>query len=127
MTTTRALQQRIEAAIDHVFEQWRTGLGDQRPQTAITTAVLAEIAPELDALDALQAVARGYCPACGRGDAAPTVADWEQQKQRADQAEAALARVRRLAAEARAGAAWTANSNNIAGRIDNAIDQPTEH
>lgn len=35
-------------------------------------------------LAALRAVARGYCPACGRGDAAPTVADWEQQKQRAD-------------------------------------------
>jgi hypothetical protein len=33
----------------------------------------------------LRAVARGYCPACGRGDAAPTVDDWEQQKQRADQ------------------------------------------
>lgn len=40
-----------------------------------------------DALDALRAVARGYCPACGRGDAAPTVTDWEQQKQRADQAD----------------------------------------
>lgn len=41
-------------------------------------------------LAALRAVARGYCPACGRGDAAPTVADWEQQKQRADQAEELL-------------------------------------
>jgi uncharacterized Zn finger protein (UPF0148 family) len=40
-----------------------------------------------DQLDALQAVARGYCPTCGRGDAAPTVEDWEQQKQRADQVE----------------------------------------
>lgn len=39
-------------------------------------------------LAALRAVARGYCPACGRGDAAPTTDDWEQQKQRADQAEA---------------------------------------
>lgn len=38
-----------------------------------------------DQLAALRAVARGYCPACGRDDAAPTVADWEQQKQRADQ------------------------------------------
>lgn len=35
-------------------------------------------------LAALRQVSRGYCPACGRGDAAPTVADWEQQKQRAD-------------------------------------------
>lgn len=42
-------------------------------------------------LAALRQVARGYCPACGRGDCAPTVEDWEQQKQRADQAEAAHA------------------------------------
>ena len=41
-------------------------------------------------LAALRAVARGYCPACGRGDAAPTVQDWEQQKQRADQTEEIL-------------------------------------
>ncbi|GKQ35160.1 hypothetical protein [Streptomyces sp. A012304] len=38
-------------------------------------------------LAALRAVARGYCPACGRGDAAPTADDWEQQRQRADRAE----------------------------------------
>jgi hypothetical protein len=47
-------------------------------------------------LAALRQVARGYCPACGRGDAAPTVADWEQQKTRADRAEATLDRVRAL-------------------------------
>lgn len=44
-------------------------------------------------LDALRTVARGYCPACGRGDAAPTVTDWEQQKQRADQADGTVGRV----------------------------------
>jgi hypothetical protein len=44
-----------------------------------------------DRLEALRQVARGYCPACGRGDAAPTVADWEQQKTRASQAEELLA------------------------------------
>lgn len=44
-----------------------------------------------DQLDQLRAVARGYCPACGRGDAAPTVQDWEQQKQRGDEAETRLA------------------------------------
>lgn len=44
-----------------------------------------------DELAALRQVARGYCPACGRGGAAPTVEDWEWQKQRADQAVAALA------------------------------------
>lgn len=43
-----------------------------------------------DRLDALRQVARGYCPACGRGDAAPSVTDWEQQKQRADEAETRL-------------------------------------
>lgn len=45
----------------------------------------------LDAeLAALRQVARGYCHACGRGDAAPSVDDWEQQKQRADEAEGQL-------------------------------------
>lgn len=44
-----------------------------------------------DALATLRQVARGYCPDCGRGDAAPTVTDWEQQKQRADEAEGRLA------------------------------------
>lgn len=43
-----------------------------------------------DQLDALRAVARGYCPACGRGDAAPTVDDWEAERQRANE----LARIR---------------------------------
>jgi hypothetical protein len=36
-------------------------------------------------LAALRAVARGYCPHCGRGDAAPTTEDWEQQRDRAQQ------------------------------------------
>lgn len=34
-----------------------------------------------------------YCPHCGRGDCSPTADQWYEQKQRADQAEAALARV----------------------------------
>lgn len=45
-------------------------------------------------LDALRQVARGYCPACGRGDAAPTVEDWEQQRNRAEFYEAAANRMR---------------------------------
>ena len=57
----------------------------------IATAVKRAIQPELDSLAALRQVARGYCPECGRGDAAPTVADWEQQKQRANRAEAKIA------------------------------------
>jgi hypothetical protein len=41
-----------------------------------------------DELEALRAVARGYCPHCGRGDAAPTVDDWQRERDRAEQAEA---------------------------------------
>jgi hypothetical protein len=41
-----------------------------------------------DELDALRAISRGYCPECGRGDAAPTVEDWERERHRADEAEA---------------------------------------
>jgi hypothetical protein len=59
-------------------------------------------------LAALRAVARGYCPQCGRGDAAPTVTDWERDRKRAEHcflmnhekrlahAEAAIERVRAL-------------------------------
>lgn len=60
---------------------------DREVFEAMADAALGAVQPELDALTALRAVARGYCPACGRGDAAPTVDDWEQQKTRADQAE----------------------------------------
>ncbi|MCX5522621.1 hypothetical protein OG342_07050 [Streptomyces bobili] len=38
----------------------------------------------------------GYCPHCGRGDVAPTPEAYEQQRQRAEQAEAAIARARHL-------------------------------
>ncbi|MFE7072682.1 hypothetical protein ACFU96_21630 [Streptomyces sp. NPDC057620] len=37
--------------------------------------------------------AAGYCTHCGRGDLAPTADEYEQQRQRADQAEAALREV----------------------------------
>lgn len=56
----------------------------------VSTITDLELTTLYDQLDALRAVARGYCPACGRGDAAPTVTDWEQQKRRADQAEELL-------------------------------------
>lgn len=49
-----------------------------------------------DELAALRAVSGGYCPACGRGDCAPTADQWYKQRQRADQAEAALAQARSL-------------------------------
>ncbi|TVZ96489.1 hypothetical protein [Streptomyces sp. BK340] len=82
--TTRALERHREAARTAIRE------AEQRAEQAETE--LAE----------LRTVARGYCPACGRGDAAPTVEDWEQQKQRAERAEAAITRVRAIAG-------WAAN------------------
>lgn len=45
-------------------------------------------------LDALKTVTTGYCPHCGRGDCSPTADQWLEQRQRADRAEAAIARVR---------------------------------
>lgn len=97
-------------------------------------------------LAALRAVARGYCPACGRGDAAPSVADWEQQKQRADQVEellriahdtsnkseaararaaAALARVRDAAALHRKGLISTAELHAVIGPATTATEAET--
>lgn len=61
-----------------------------RAATGLTPDEQQRLRDGIDQLAALQAVARRYCPACGRGDAAPTVDDWEQQKQRADEAEQRL-------------------------------------
>ncbi|KUJ65415.1 hypothetical protein [Streptosporangium amethystogenes] len=47
-------------------------------------------------LDALKAITAGYCGHCGRGDCSPTADQWLEQRQRAEQAEAAIARVRAL-------------------------------
>ncbi|MFE9448327.1 hypothetical protein [Streptomyces sp. NPDC006739] len=55
-----------------------------RSQLADVIAALGKAETELAAL---RQVARGYCPHCGRGDAAPTVEDWEQQRDRANRAE----------------------------------------
>ncbi|CAM5620663.1 hypothetical protein [Streptomyces aurantiogriseus] len=63
---------------------------DGQPAMPILISEYNQLTAELAAL---RAVARGYCPACGRGDAAPTVADWEQQRQRADEAEQRLRRI----------------------------------
>ncbi|WP_306317282.1 MULTISPECIES: hypothetical protein [unclassified Streptomyces] len=35
------LRERVARAVDDVFDRWRDGLGDQRPEDAITDAVLA--------------------------------------------------------------------------------------
>lgn len=60
---------------------------DRKTASTINDAELDEL---YDDLDELRAVARGYCPACGRGDAAPTVEHWEEQRDRASQAEQQL-------------------------------------
>ncbi|MEU3283364.1 hypothetical protein, partial [Streptomyces antibioticus] len=90
---TDDLRKRIAHAI-HRYDNHHALSGNDIPSRhhyGEADLVLAALKPELDALDALRQVARGYCPACGRGDASPTVEDWEQQKQRADEAESRLA------------------------------------
>ena len=77
-----ALYEQLEAAEE---SETQRQLANARDAFASATVRAARAEKELAGL---RAVARGYCPACGRGDAAPTVADWEQQRQRADQAEA---------------------------------------
>jgi hypothetical protein len=74
-------------------------------------------------LAALRQVARDYCPACGRGDAAPTVADWEQQKTRADHAEATLDRVRALRDDLRG----ITGARYIADALDTILDGEQPH
>jgi hypothetical protein len=79
---------------------------DRKTASTINDAELDEL---YDDLDELRAVARGYCPACGRGDAAPSVADWEQQKKRAETLQQALDRV-----ESSGPRPATANSPDVA-------------
>jgi hypothetical protein len=86
------LRRRIARAI-HRYDNHHALSGNDIPSKhhhGEADYVLAELQPELDALAALRQVARGYCPHCGRGDAAPTTADWERERQRADQVEELL-------------------------------------
>ncbi|MEU8469543.1 hypothetical protein AB0F30_16740 [Streptomyces sp. NPDC029006] len=80
-------------------------------------------------LAALREVARGYCPHCGRGDAAPTVTDWEAERQRAEQAEAVITRVREYAIRWQAVAATKDDAVILAGVAADillgTLDQPT--
>ncbi|MBZ6102754.1 hypothetical protein [Streptomyces olivaceus] len=70
------------------------------PWTANHTELAARIRTAAGPAPAA-AEAPGYCPACGRGDCAPTPDEYEQQRQRADRAETAIARVRGLRERAR--------------------------
>ncbi|WP_338683890.1 hypothetical protein QD712_25690 [Streptomyces acidiscabies] len=49
---------------------------------------------------------------------------WKSARARAQQQQAALGRVRALAEDIRRGTPWAANHDNIANRINAAIDQP---
>lgn len=67
-----------------------------RAATGLTADEQQRLRDGISQLEALQAVARGYCPDCGRGDAAPTVEHWETERRRAETAKAAVDRVRAL-------------------------------
>ena len=76
----------IAAAVDAVVQPELGRLAALREQAEAHVRTLeAELA-------ALRVVSRGYCPTCGRGDAAPTVEHWERERDRAQQAEAAVTR-----------------------------------
>lgn len=110
-----------------------------REQRPITTADVREwlkgaqcgrqlAADAATATEATKPDTTGYCPACGRGDCAPTPEAYEQQRQRADRAEAALARVEALAARIEAGHPVQDNLANLAAAIRDAArtDQSKE-
>lgn len=80
-----------------------------------------------DQLAALRAVARGYCPACGRGDCSPTADQWYKQQQRANKAEAERDTARQHAAAIAAQRdRLRQRMNTLADRWDHAlpIDKP---
>lgn len=119
---------------------------DRHTVNTITSNALDRL---YDELAALRTVARGYCPACGRGDAAPTVTHWEQQRDRADEAEHRLAHLQESSEaagrfltrtvdernqlqatvdRAREGAAWIRHNypalTHANDRLATALDQP---
>lgn len=93
ITTTPPVAHRREQA-DNVlavlYREWpwlRAEAEDDPPLRDQLRAAITALGKSETELAALRKVARGYCPTCGRGDCAPTVADWEQQKQRVEQVE----------------------------------------
>jgi hypothetical protein len=78
---------------DHVLEllyrewPWLRAEADDPPLRDQLAAAIRALGKSETELAALRQVARGYCPNCGRGDAAPSVEDWERERQRADSAE----------------------------------------
>lgn len=100
---------------------------DREVFEAMADAALGAVQPELDALAALRRVARGYCPACGRGDCATTADQWYEQRQRADKAEQERDTARQHAAAIAAQRdRLRQRMNTLADRWDNALapDKP---
>lgn len=56
-TDRAALRQQVAEAVERVFEAWREGLGDQRPQDAITNEVLSVLPASSDRAAALREAA----------------------------------------------------------------------
>lgn len=71
---------------------------DERKHHHIAAEENARLRAELAAL-AADTPSTGYCPACGRGDCAPGIREWQHQYERAATAEAALTDARRELAE----------------------------
>lgn len=119
------LRERYAAAIRNAVTRLRDVRGyDAECADAVLTVRDTELEQLRADLAALRAVATGYCPHCGRGDAAPTPDQYLVQVHRADTAEAKVARVRALAADMRT---WCSPYNiavDYAQRIDDALNGP---
>lgn len=81
------------ARVHHVADLIEAGA----PWTANHQATAARIRT---ALNEQTAPTTGYCPACGRGDLAPTADEYEQQRQRAETAEHLAAHLAHALADA---------------------------
>lgn len=91
MTDRIPLDHLTSAQYDQLYERLEQAELHADPELhARLTAALAVLGKAETELGALRQVARGYCPECGRGDAAPTVTDWERERDRAVEAEQRL-------------------------------------
>jgi DNA repair exonuclease SbcCD ATPase subunit len=139
MTDRHTVNTITSDALDALYEQLEAAENSEAQRQlatareAFASATSRAARAEAD-LAALRAVARGYCPHCGRGDAGITTDQWERERQRANEAEGRLAHlqasseaagryltrtvdehnqlraaIRRLATLIRAGAPWAAN------------------
>jgi hypothetical protein len=105
------------------------GVGEWLPlsaRRAVAAAVLAELKPELDRLAEYENRITWHttCGSCARILDSSILDSSIRETERAEQAEAAIERVRRLATLIRAGAPWTANHDTLADHILAALDEP---